>query len=57
MKTKRKQLDAELFNIFCDVYPDEKSREAAIRESKIAFSVIKQDALFRTMPTMYYELQ
>lgn len=57
MKTKRKQINAELYSIFCDVYSDEKSRETAIKESRIAYTIIKQDALFRTMSTMYHELQ
>ena len=56
MKTKIKKFDAELYNIFCDVFPDDKSREVAIRESKIAYSVIKQDALFRTMPNTHNEM-
>lgn len=56
MKTKRKQIDTELYNIFCDVFPDEESREAAIRQSKIAHRIIKQDALFRTIPKQEDEI-
>lgn len=56
MKTKRKQIDAELYNIFCDVFSDEATREAAIRESKIAHRIVKQDALFRTMPNQEDEI-
>lgn len=55
MKTKRKRYDAVLHNIFNDAFPDEETRELAIKQSKIAYTVIKQDALFRTMPTIYDE--
>lgn len=52
MKTQRKQLNVELYNIFCEVFAEESDRQQAIRESITAFTVIKQDALFRAMPIM-----
>lgn len=50
MKTNKNKIDAELYKIFSEVFPDELNRGQAIKESKIALSIIKQDALFRTIP-------
>lgn len=49
MKTNKNKIDVILYKIYSDVFPDEESREQAINQSKIAFSIVKQDALFRTM--------
>lgn len=56
MKTNKKKLDAELYNIFSEVYDDEGTRQLAMKESKIAFRLIKQEALFRIKPNIYHEL-
>lgn len=56
MRTTRKQLDTQLYNIFKEIYKDEEALQQAINESKIAYSCIKSDALFRTMPNIYDEL-
>lgn len=56
METNKKKLDVELYNIFRDVYDDEGKRQLAIKESKIAFKLIKQEALFRIKPNIYDEL-
>lgn len=51
MKTKTNQriseLDSELSQIFGDVLIDDTSIEDAVREAKLAFRLIKQDALYR----------
>lgn len=56
MNTTRKKLDTQLYNIFKEIYKDDSALQQAIKESKIAYSYIKQDALFRTMPNLYDEL-
>ena len=57
MNTTTKKLDTQLYNIFKEIYKDEDALKQAIAESKLAYSCIKQDALFRTMPNLYDELQ
>ncbi len=49
MKTNRKKIDNELYSIFSEVFDDERSKDKAIKESKIAYSIVKQDALFRSI--------
>ena len=50
MKKNKTKIDAELYSIFSELYREEETRQQAIAESKQAFSIVKQDALFRTIP-------
>jgi hypothetical protein len=50
MKRKRKNgnsvLDAELFNLFKDMYPDPEDCKSAVRDAKRMFSYVRQDKLY-----------
>jgi hypothetical protein len=49
MDTLNNKIDSQLHNIFKDIYGDEESLRQAVSESKIAYSIVKQDALYRSI--------
>jgi hypothetical protein len=49
MKTNRKKIENELYQIFGEVFDNERDKDKAIKESKIAYSIVKQDALYRSI--------
>ena len=46
-KSKRTSLDDELFKIFSDIFSEDVTYEE-VREAKKAFSMIRQDVLYRS---------
>lgn len=55
MKKKTKRLDNELYNIFQNMFSNENECEKAVEEAKIAFQIVKQDALFRKVTRRSHE--
>lgn len=55
MYSSNKQISNQLYNIFREMYKDDESIQQAIRESKAAYSSVKRDALFRSIPTFMYD--
>lgn len=49
MDTSNKKIENQLHSIFKDICGDEESLRQAVSESKIAYSVVKQDALYRSI--------
>jgi hypothetical protein len=45
---KKRKIDKELYNIFSDIYLNEDDCQEALKESMKAYSIVKQDALFRS---------
>ena len=46
---KNMKVDNELYKIFSDLYTDDEKLEQLVKQSKMAFSMVKQDALFRNI--------
>jgi hypothetical protein len=46
---RKSEMDIELLNFFNEMYPDASTRNEAILNAKKAFSVIKQDVVYRDM--------
>lgn len=46
-KTKRSPIERELRNLYMEVYDDDESAERAVRDSLRAYSLVKQDVLYR----------
>ena len=47
MKTRNKKIDNQLYDLFKEIYTDQDDIDNAVKDAKVVFSMLQQDAVFK----------